>query len=104
MTPGRQPEALHGLAAHEVVLLLETDPHRGLAEAEARSRREWYGPNALPPARRAGPLARVGHQVNDPLIYVLLAAGAGITVATGAQTELGEIHRLVGARRCRPRR
>ena len=94
MTPGRQPEAHHGLAAHEVVLLLETDPHRGLAEAEARSRRERYGPNALPPARRAGPLARVGHQVNDPLIYVLLAAGA-VTVVLGEHVDAAVIFGVV---------
>ena len=94
MTSGRQPEAHHGLAAHEVVLLLETDPHRGLAEAEACSRRERYGPNALPPARRAGPLARVGHQVNDPLIYVLLAAGA-VTVALGEHVDAAVIFGVV---------
>ena len=94
MTSVRQPEAHHGLAAHEVVLLLETDPHRGLAEAEACSRRERYGPNALPPARRAGPLARVGHQVNDPLIYVLLAAGA-VTVALGEHVDAAVIFGVV---------
>ena len=94
MTSGRQPEAHHELAAHEVVLLLETDPHRGLAEAEACSRRERYGPNALPPARRAGPLARVGHQVNDPLIYVLLAAGA-VTVALGEHVDAAVIFGVV---------
>jgi len=94
VTSGRQLEAHHGLAAHEVVLLLETDPHRGLAEAEARSRRERYGPNALPPARRAGPLARVGHQVNDPLIYVLLAAGA-VTVALGEHVDAAVIFGVV---------
>ena len=94
MTSGRQPEAHHGLAAHEVVLLLETDPHRGLAEAEACSRRERYGPNALPQARRAGPLARVGHQVNDPLIYVLLAAGT-VTVALGEHVDAAVIFGVV---------
>ncbi len=94
MTPGRRVNAHHGLAAHEVVLLLETDPHRGLAEAEARSRRERYGANALPQARRAGPLARVLHQVTDPLIYVLLAAGA-VTVALGEAVDAAVIFGVV---------
>jgi cation-transporting ATPase F len=94
MTPGRQANAHHGLAAHEVVLLLETDPHRGLAEAEARSRRERYGANALPQARRAGPLARVLHQVTDPLIYVLLAAGA-VTAALGEHVDMAVIFGVV---------
>ena len=98
VTSGRQPEAHHELAAHEVVLLLETDPHRGLAEAEACSRRERYGPNALPQARRAGPLARVGHQVNDPLIYVLLAAGA-VTVALGEHVDAAVIFGVVALTR-----
>ena len=92
--PGRQVNAHHELPAHEVVLLLETDPGRGLAEAEARCRRERYGPNVLPPARRAGPLARVLHQVNDPLIYVLLAAGA-VTVALGEHVDAAVIFGVV---------
>ena len=75
-------------------MVLETDPHRGLAEAEACSRRERYGGNSLPPARRAGPLARVGHQVNDPLIYVLLAAGA-VTVALGEHVDAAVIFGVV---------
>ena len=94
LTPGRQENAHYGLAAHEVVLLLEADPHRGLAEAEARSRRERYGTNALPQAHRAGPLARVLHQVNDPLIYVLLAAGA-VTVALGEHVDAAVIFGVV---------
>jgi Cation transporter/ATPase, N-terminus len=40
----------HGLAPHEVVLLLETDPKRGLAEPEAAQRLERLGPNVLPAA------------------------------------------------------
>jgi hypothetical protein len=42
--------AHHGLAAHEVVLLLGTDPHRGLTTAEATSRLDRFGPNLLPHA------------------------------------------------------
>ena len=56
--------------------------------------RERYGPNALPPARRAGLQARVGHQVNDPLIYVLLAAGA-VTVALGEHVDAAVIFGVV---------
>ncbi|MGE5136505.1 MAG: cation-translocating P-type ATPase, partial [Gemmatimonadota bacterium] len=78
--PGRQLNAPHGLAAHEVVLLLETDPVDGLAEAEARRRQEHFGPNVLPSARRRGPLARLLSQLHHPLIYVLLVAGA-VTLA-----------------------
>lgn len=65
----------HGLPAHEVVLLLETDPHRGLSNAEAAERLERFGPNALPAAAGPGLLIRILRQFHHPLIYVLLVAG-----------------------------
>ncbi|WP_407688392.1 cation-transporting P-type ATPase [Mycobacterium sp. HUMS_1102779] len=68
--------AHHGLAVHEVVLLLETDPHRGLSGGEAAERLERFGPNVLPPAAGAGLLLRVLRQFHHPLIYVLMVAGA----------------------------
>jgi cation-transporting ATPase F len=89
-----QVNAHHGLAAHEVVLLLETDPANGLADVEARRRRDQYGPNVLPQARHAGPLVRVLSQVNNPLIYVLLAAGA-ITLALGEHVDATVIFGVV---------
>lgn len=68
--------AHHGLPAHEVVLLLETDPHRGLSDDEAAERLQRFGPNALPLAKRGGLLLRILRQFHHPLIYVLLVAGA----------------------------
>jgi cation-transporting ATPase F len=94
LSSGRQVSGHHGLAAHEVVLLLETDPYRGLTGAEARGRRERYGANVLPQARRAGPLARVLHQVTDPLVYVLLGSGA-VTVALGEHVDAAVIFGVV---------
>ena len=67
--------AHHGVPAHEVVLLLETDPHRGLSDGEAAERLERFGPNTLPVAAGAGLLMRMLRQFHHPLIYVLLAAG-----------------------------
>ncbi len=84
--PARQENTHHALAAHEVVLLLETDPTAGLTETEAHLRRERYGPNVLPQARRAGPLVRALSQLNHPLIYVLLVAGA-LTLALGEHVD-----------------
>jgi len=54
--------AHHGLAAHEVVLLLETNPHRGLNGEEAERRLERFGPNTLPAAKGAGVLVRILRQ------------------------------------------
>ncbi|WP_282779391.1 MULTISPECIES: cation-transporting P-type ATPase [unclassified Nocardia] len=75
--------AHHGLSAHEVVLLLETDQHRGLSRGEAAERMARFGPNTLPDARRAGWPMRLLRQLHNPLIYVLLAAG----VVTAALAE-----------------
>ncbi|QYL27504.1 putative cation-transporting ATPase F [Mycobacterium shottsii] len=68
--------AHHGLPAHEVVLLLETDPHLGLSDDEAAERLQRFGPNALPLAKRGGLLLRILRQFHHPLIYVMLVAGA----------------------------
>ncbi|CAL9463510.1 putative cation-transporting ATPase F [Actinosynnema sp. ALI-1.44] len=72
----------HGLAAHEVVLLLETDAHRGLPGDEVGERLARFGPNTLPAPKGAGLLLRVLRQFHHPLIYVLLAAGV-ITMGLG---------------------
>lgn len=68
--------AHHGLPAHEVVLLLDTDPRRGLADDEAAERLGRFGPNTLPAPAAAGLPERILRQFHHPLIYVLLAAGA----------------------------
>ena len=72
--------AHHTLPVHEVVLLLETDPHRGLSAAQVDERRARYGPNTLPPPRGSGFLVRILRQFHHPLIYVLLVS-AVITAA-----------------------
>ncbi len=74
--------AHHGLATHEVVLLLETDAQRGLSGDEAHRRLQRFGPNLLPEAKTAGPLVRFAGQFNHPLIFVLLGAGI-VTVVLG---------------------
>ena len=74
--------AHHGLPAHEVVLLLGSDPQRGLSDDEAADRLKTFGPNALPAIRGAGLLIRILRQFHHPLIYVLLFAGV-ITAALG---------------------
>jgi len=84
----------HGLAGHEVVLLLETDPHGGLTAAEAADRLVRFGPNVLPHAETAGPLRRFLRQLQHPLIYVLLGAGA-MTAALGEVVDSSVIFGVV---------
>ncbi|WP_226962704.1 MULTISPECIES: HAD-IC family P-type ATPase [unclassified Streptomyces] len=88
------PAAHHGLAAHEVVLLLETDPRRGLSREEAALRRERYGPNVLPAAARGGWLRLVLRQFQHPLVHILIAAGA-ITAALGEYVDSAVIFGVV---------
>ena len=66
----------HHLPADEVVDLLETDVEAGLDVFEVRHRQERYGANVL--TARGGPsaLTRFLLQFNQPLIYILIAAGA----------------------------
>lgn len=66
----------HTLPAHEIVLLLGSDPHCGLDAEQVRERLERFGPNALPAQQGPGLLIRVLRQFHHPLIYVLLAAAA----------------------------
>ncbi len=65
----------HDLPVHEVLLLTQTDPDRGLSEAEASARLARYGPNRLPATAGIHPVVRFIRQMHNPLIYVLLAAG-----------------------------
>jgi magnesium-transporting ATPase (P-type) len=66
----------HGRRAEDVLEKFGTDATRGLTGAEARRRLAVHGPNRLPEAVRRGPLVRLLLQFHNPLIYVLLAAGA----------------------------
>ena len=86
--------AHHRLAVHEVVLLMETDAEVGLSDGEATSRLGRYGHNVLPAAETGGALVRLGHQLNHPLIYVLLAAGT-VTTLLGEYVDAGVIFGVV---------
>ena len=65
-----------------------------LSADEARSRLDVYGPNRLPEGKASGPLARLGRQLRNFLIYVLLAAAA-ITAALGHWVDAGVIMAVV---------
>ncbi|WP_280475218.1 HAD-IC family P-type ATPase [Nocardia asiatica] len=75
----RSSNAHHGLSVDEVVLLLETDQHRGLTGRDAAERWERFGPNTLPIVAGVGWPRRMARQFHHPLIYVLLVAGAVTT-------------------------
>ncbi|MFI7552219.1 HAD-IC family P-type ATPase [Micromonospora sediminimaris] len=82
------------MSTHEVVLLLETDPQRGLSDAEAARRLDRYGPNVLPAAGGGGLLRRILRQFHNPLIYVLIAAGV-VTAVLGEYVDSAVILAVV---------
>lgn len=66
----------HHCPSSEVTTLLNTDQDKGLSPFEARHRLEKYGPNAVTVKKQKGPLMRFLLQFHQPLIYILLVAGA----------------------------
>src|SRR5215472_4392057 len=67
--------AWHAITADEVLTLLDSNVRTGLASDEVSRRLEEYGRNQLPEKRKQGPLMRLLKQLNNILVYVLLAAG-----------------------------
>lgn len=63
-------------AAAEVIRDLGSDAGQGLSSAEAAGRSGRYGLNRLEESKKKSFLALFWEQINDPLIYVLLAAVA----------------------------
>ena len=67
--------AWHAITANEAVGLLDSNARSGLAASEVSRRLEKFGRNRLPEGSKKGPLKRFLLQLNNILIYVLLAAG-----------------------------
>ncbi len=63
-------------SAEEILRDLETSAEDGLGAAEAKSRLEEVGPNVLDRSSGEGVWKILWRQVNDPLIWVLLASSA----------------------------
>jgi magnesium-transporting ATPase (P-type) len=72
----------HGLQIAEAVELLDTDLDKGLSEDEAKIRLAKYGPNRVTRRPETPAWKRFLLQFHQPLIYMLLLAGA-ITAGLG---------------------
>ncbi|TBR60327.1 carbonate dehydratase [Westiellopsis prolifica IICB1] len=66
----------HHLSVEEVTRHLDTNLETGLTSAVATKKRERFGPNELKSKPRTSPLLRFLLQFNQPLLYILLIAGA----------------------------
>jgi Ca2+-transporting ATPase len=65
----------HATPSEDVVRRLGTDTTSGLSSAEAAKRLAEYGPNVLPKAKGDTALTLLWRQINNPLIWVLIASG-----------------------------
>ncbi|GBE41106.1 putative cation-transporting ATPase F [bacterium BMS3Bbin09] len=66
----------HYLPEDEVLDLLESDRETGLDLFEIEHRNKHFGPNLITVKKGMGPLMRFLLQFHQPLIYILIAAGA----------------------------
>lgn len=66
----------HNLGEQEVARRLDTNLHTGLTAALVTKRREHFGSNELKSKPGKSPLVRFFLQFNQPLLYILLIAGA----------------------------
>lgn len=84
----------HAQSIDEALSALSVSPSTGLSQEEAIRRLEQYGPNSLPLPKRRSAWLRFALQFNNPLIYVLLAAGA-ITFGLHDYVDAGVIFGVV---------
>src|SRR4028119_2122083 len=72
----RQSQQWHHLSVREVPRHLDSNLEVGLTSADAAKRQERYGSNELKGKPGKSPLVRFFLQFNQPLLYILLIAGA----------------------------
>ncbi len=70
----------HSVETEEALKALSTTPD-GLQSAEASRRLAEHGPNVLPRGKRDGVFVLLWRQINNPLIWVLIASGAVAMIA-----------------------
>ncbi|MBE9189092.1 cation-transporting P-type ATPase [Gloeocapsopsis crepidinum LEGE 06123] len=80
----------HNLPLQEVAQSLDSDPKTGLSAAEVSQRQQKYGSNELKGKPGKSPIIRFLLQFNQPLLYILLIAGA-IKALLGSWTNAGVI-------------
>ena len=95
--PGPQPrpdQEWHRLTTDETLAQLDSDLDHGLSAATAETRLAEYGPNTITPHKGAGPLRRALAQFNQPLVIILIIAGA-VTAALEEWVDAGVIFGVV---------
>ena len=93
-TRAAPPTAWHALPVDEALHAGAADAAAGLSHAEADRRRALHGPNRLPAAQRRPGWLRLALQFHNPLIYVLVVAGA-VTFGLDDHVDAGVIFGVV---------
>ncbi len=93
MTNDTDRTGWHALGSEEVLARLHSNAE-GLRSADAAARLEREGANALEADEGDSPLHLLLHQVNNPLIYLLIAAAA-VSLLTGHMTDAAVIAGVV---------
>ncbi|NES95635.1 MAG: cation-transporting P-type ATPase [Desertifilum sp. SIO1I2] len=96
-----QTQQWHSLGAQTVAEQLDSDAEVGLSTAQVRQRQEQYGPNELKGKPPKSPLIRFLLQFHQPLLYILLIAGAvkaflGEWVSAGVIWGVTVINAIIG--------
>jgi magnesium-transporting ATPase (P-type) len=81
--------AWHALPVQEALSRLSSS-ETGLSSAEARNRLDQYGPNALPRPKGDSALKLLWRQIDNPLIWVLLASSV-VAMAMGKVVDGGVV-------------
>jgi magnesium-transporting ATPase (P-type) len=84
----------HQCAQDDALKTLESDSRHGLAEQEAERRIQRFGPNRLTPKKGKSAILLLLLQFHQPLIYILLVAGA-TTAFLGEWVDSGVIFGVV---------
>lgn len=84
----------HALPAEAALQTLQAHAHQGLSSQQAAERKQQYGPNSLPEAKRRPAWLRLLLQFHNPLIYVLIAAGV-VTLLLRDYVDAGVIFGVV---------
>ncbi len=95
--PEPQPQTVeqwHRLSVDEARLALRSDLDQGLAATEAAARSTQYGPNAITPQKGPSSLRLALSQFNQPLVIILLVAGA-VTAILGEWVDSAVIFGVV---------
>ncbi|WP_127082147.1 cation-translocating P-type ATPase [Dulcicalothrix desertica] len=71
-----QSSQWHQLSTNEITRHLETDLETGLNESEVAKRQSHFGANELKAKPGTSPIVKFLQQFNQPLLYILLIAGA----------------------------